>query len=241
MRILVAGPAKTGNIWLTSLLASIYDLTLLLPHQKPRRPQLPLFDEWVAAGGFPDGTVFHQHYDYSPELAAAIAAVPAQAVTIIRDPYDMFVSSYFTLQEHKDDGDRTGRRMDLLIDKPLDHPDVLAFLRLNEGGVRGNMLRAKGWLESGRAAVVRYEDLHRDPVGALDRLTASIAPVARQRLERAVEACSAETIRQRGGAKAKHVRAATVGDSKQRLTDAHLAIFRERHADLIRALGYEVR
>jgi hypothetical protein len=38
-----------------------------------------------------------------------------------------------------------------------------------------------------------------------------------------------------------NVRAATVGDSRERLTEAHLAIFRECYADQIRSLGYEVR
>ena len=39
----------------------------------------------------------------------------------------------------------------------------------------------------------------------------------------------------------RHVRSATVGESKQRLGEAHLAILREHHADVIRELGYEVR
>ena len=34
---------------------------------------------------------------------------------------------------------------------------------------------------------------------------------------------------------------AKVGDSRDRLTEAHLAIFRERYADQIHSLGYEVR
>jgi hypothetical protein len=40
---------------------------------------------------------------------------------------------------------------------------------------------------------------------------------------------------------AMHVRSGTVGESKQHLTEAHLAVFRDQYADLIRALGYEVR
>jgi hypothetical protein len=38
-----------------------------------------------------------------------------------------------------------------------------------------------------------------------------------------------------------HIRAAKVGDSQDRLKEAHLAVFRERYANLIRGLGYEVR
>jgi hypothetical protein len=48
-------------------------------------------------------------------------------------------------------------------------------------------------------------------------------------------------MRKQGGGKSKHVRAAKIGDSREKLNDEHLAIFRERYADMIRALGYEVR
>ena len=36
-------------------------------------------------------------------------------------------------------------------------------------------------------------------------------------------------------------RTAKVGDSREKLTEEHLAVFREKYADMIRALGYEVR
>jgi len=40
---------------------------------------------------------------------------------------------------------------------------------------------------------------------------------------------------------AKHVRSAKVGDSRGKLGDEHLKIFREQYGDLITALNYEVR
>ena len=40
---------------------------------------------------------------------------------------------------------------------------------------------------------------------------------------------------------AQHVRSGKVGDSKQRLSEPHLAIFRDSYADLAQSLGYEVR
>jgi len=242
VRIVIAGPPKTGNVWLKCLLATAYDLRALGPAKVPDRPDFEHFRDWVAGGGFPDGAVFHQHFDYSEQLADAIDAVPAHLVTIIRDPYDTFVSSYFTLQKYLDAGPesrRAGPRRDALKGKPLDHPDVLAFLR--EGGFRNNMLKAQAWVASGRGVVVRYEDLHRDPVATLARLTETLGPLPPERIGHAVEACSADAMRQQGGKRSTHVRAAVVGDSRRRLSDEHLAIFRDQHADLIRALGYEVR
>jgi hypothetical protein len=122
------------------------------------------------------------------------------------------------------------------VDRPLHHPDILNFLE--NGGYRGNLRKATKWLHSGRAVVLRYEDLHRDPLGALARATDQITPVAPEQITRAVEACSAENMRQRG--RGKHVRTATVGDSKNHLTEQHFRIFRELYADQIQGLGYEV-
>jgi hypothetical protein len=239
VRIIIAGPPKAGNVWLKCLLAHIYDLRPLLNRETPDRPQLHLLQEWVAAGSFPDGTIFHQHFDYSDELADLIEAVPAHAVTIIRDPYDGFVSSYFTIQQHKDDGLRSGRRTDVMVGKPLGDPDVVAYLR--NGGFRNNMRRAKEWLQSGRTLVVRYERLHSDPVTELRAITDVVQPVPDEKIAAAVEACSAENMRKMGGERSKHVRAAKVGDSREKLNEEHLTVFREKYADMIRALGYEVR
>jgi hypothetical protein len=239
VRIIIAGPPKAGNVWLKCLLGHIYDLRPLTKRETPQRPQLHLFKQWVEAGNFPDGTIFHQHYDYNPELVDLIEATPAHAVTIIRDPYDGFVSSYFTIQNHGENGRRSGRRTDVMAGKALDDPEVVAYLR--NGGFRNNMRRAKEWLESGRTAVVRYERLHTAPVEELRTVTDRIQPVPDERIAAAVEACSAENMRNMGGERSKHVRAAKVGDSRERLNDEHLAVFREKYADVIRSLGYEVR
>ncbi len=239
MRIMIAGPPKAGNVWLKCLLGQIYGLRPLARHETPPRPQFHLLKAWLEGGHFPEGTIFHQHYDYKEELADLVEAVPAHTVTIIRDPYDGFVSSYFTIQQHQDDGLRSGRRTDVMAGKALSDPDVVAYLR--NGGFRNNMRRAKEWMESGRTLVVRYERLHSDPIAELRSVTDTIQPVPEARIAAAVEACSAENMRKLGGEKSKHVRAAKVGDSREKLSEAHLAVFREKYADMIRALGYEVR
>jgi hypothetical protein len=226
-------------VWLKCLLGNIYDLRPLTTQQTPQRPQVDLLQAWLKEGNFPDGTIFHQHYDYSDELADLVDAVPAHMITIIRDPYDGFVSSYFTIQQHKDSGQRSGRRTDVIAGKSLSDPEVMEYLR--KGGFRNNMRRAKEWLESGRTQVVRYERLHSDPIEELRSVTDKIEPVPDERIAAALETCSAENMRKMGGLKSKHVRAAKVGDSREKLTDEHLAVFREKYGDMIRALGYEVR
>jgi hypothetical protein len=239
VRIIIAGPPKAGNVWLKCLLGQIYGLRPLTRNETPQRPQLDLLKTWLEEANFPDGTIFHQHYDYKEELADLIEAVPAHIVTIIRDPYDGFVSSYFTIQQHKDNGRRAGRRTDVMAGKSLSDPDVVEYLR--NGGFRNNLRRAKEWLESGRTLVVRYERLHSDPIAELRAVTDKIEPVPEERIAAALETCSAENMRQMGGPKSQHVRAAKVGDSREKLNEEHLAVFREKYADMIRALGYEVR
>ena len=239
MRILIAAPPKTGNMWMKCLLGTIYGLRWLKPPEQPAEASLAAFRSWAASDRFGEGTIYHQHYDYSEEICEIAETIPARLVTLVRNPYDAFVSSYYTLQQHHADGNQKQRRLTALMGKSLDDPAVVAFLRA--GGYRNNLQKACDWLECGRALPVRYEQLHADPVGVLARLTDAMQPVPPTAIERAVEACSAENMRQRSQGMAKHVRAARPDDARQRLSDDHYAAFRDTYSDLIERLGYEVR
>lgn len=238
MRIVISSAPKSGNRWLKCLLRQIYELEALHGREKP--PTQPEdFQAW-AADGFPDDTIFHQHCRYSAALADVIAAVPAHAVTIVRDPYDVFVSYYYWVQEqarHRP-GRGAARPKDQVAGKPLAHPDVLRFLAETFGA---NLERALGWLHGGRAVVVRYEGLKDDPLAELTRATEALTPVPRETLARAIEACRAENMRQMGRQKQWQVSGAQFGEQREGLSEAHLAIFRERYGDEIAALGYAVR
>jgi hypothetical protein len=239
VRIVIAGPPKTGNMWLKCLLGRAYGLRWLRAFETPASPELPSLRTWLADGRFPDGTIFHQHYDFAPEVADALDAVPAHLVTIVRDPYDAFVSTYHTLQQHAAENNQKGRKFTELMGKALDDSAVVEFLR--KGGYRNNLQKARDWATSGRAVVVRYEDLIRDPLAALRHVTTQIAPVGDDRLETAIEYCRADRMRERTKGGSKHVRTATVGDSVRQLTPAHLEAFREAYGDIIAELGYPVR
>ncbi len=260
MRIVIAGPPKTGNMWLKCLLGRAYGLRWLRPFETPERADLESLKSWLTSNRFPDESIYHQHYDYSPEIADAFDAVPALLVTIVRNPYDAFVSTYYTLQQHAAENNKKSRKFTEIMGKPLDDPDVVDFLR--RGGYRNNLLKARDWAASGRAVVLRYEDLNRDPFAELRRATAKIqsrdlappppCPIAMgeslevraltdDTLETAIDYCRADRMRARTKGGAKHVRAATVGDSVKRLSPAHLDAFREAYADLVEELGYQVR
>ncbi|HEU0115070.1 MAG TPA: sulfotransferase domain-containing protein [Thermomicrobiales bacterium] len=242
MRIVVVAPPRSGNHWVKCLLGRIYDL-----HWRGGdRKAITRADDYrahVAGGGFPDNSIFHQHCRFRADLADAIAATPAHLVTVVRNPYDAFLSYYHWVQvraPHDDDAgeknaDRPRSRM---VGRAVDDPEVLAFLADDYGAM---LMKANDWLHSGRALVVRFEDLNQDPVGAVQRLTDQIAPVARATIEGAVETCRIENVKQRRKQLARTVRHGKVGESKQALGPAHLEIFERNFADQIRSLGYEVR
>lgn len=246
MRIVLAGPPKTGNVWLKCLLADIYGLRPLPPKSVPlegntvkkQRVTPSAFVDWANSGKFDDGSIFHQHYQFSEEICDVAEALPAHIITIVRDPYDAFVSAYFTMQQYQPDDLRRGPLQASLIGKPIDHPDVLKFLE--QGGMSRNVQMAHDWLRSGRSKIVRYENLQRDPEGELRRLTDEVESAPLPQIVAAIESCKADTMRQKSAATAKHVRTARVGDSREHLTEAHLAIIRERYGDLIRDIGYDV-
>jgi hypothetical protein len=265
VRIVIAGPPKTGNMWLKCLLGRTYGLRWLRPFETPERADLESLKSWLAENRFPDDTIYHQHYDFSPAIADALDTVPAHIVTIVRDPYDAFVSTYYTLQQHAAEDNQKGRKFTEIMGKPLDHPEVVDFLR--QGGYRNNLLKARDWATSGRALVLRYEDLIRDPLAELRKAATAIvqnappdppSPIAMgawcplgggrgvrvpsdDTLEIAIDYCRADRMRARTKGGAKHVRTATVGDSKKHLTSAHFDAFREAYADLVEELGYQVR
>lgn len=101
--------------------------------------------------------------------------------------------------------------------------------------------RANDWTHSGRAVVARYENLHADQLSELVKVTNQIRPVDQATIERAIEACKAENMKSMSKKMSTHIRSAKVGDSKEKLSQAHFDIFRENYADLITSLGYEVR
>ncbi len=239
MRIIVASPPKAGNHWIKCLLAEIYGLTVIEGEDKGRLTA-DTIPAWVASGGFPDGSIIHIHNKFTPRLCDAIDGIPAHLVTILRDPYDAFLSMYHWQQQRSERqmDNRQGRPRQAMTGKPIDDQAVLEFIR---DGYGKTIEQGLGWLTSGRAQVVRYEDLHRDPLAALTALTGRIEYVTSERIETAIGQCRADVMRERNEKMQWHIRSGKVGVSREELTPEHLAVFRNTHAGTIRSLGYDVR
>jgi Sulfotransferase domain len=243
MRIVISSPPKMGNKWIKCLLSRVYDLQWIIGEDSPDT-NIERFDLFVSEGRFPDNTIFHQHCKYKPKICDVIDEIPAHLVTIVRDPYDAFVSMYHWIQTRTDYDRERGRvrkkerPRDAMVGKAIDDPLILEYLA---DGYGQQIQRAHEWVHSGRAIVVRYEDLHRDPVAALTRVTNQIEPVDPDRIKQAIEACSVDNMRKMSKRMSQHVRAAKVGDSRETLGEAHLEIFRDKYGELLASLGYEVR
>lgn len=236
MRILLAGPPKTGNVWMENILAEIYKLTILVPPNVPDR-SLPSFRQFLYSGTFLDNTIVHQHLEPTEELFTFCALVPCHVVTMIRHPYDMFVSLFYYVSNFREAFERAGHDAVIMADKPISHPDVVSYL---EHGFGWFLDLASEWGRRTESLIVRYEDLHRDTFGVTKAPTERILPTHDAIIWRAIEASKADVMRTRSVHLAKHIRSATVGGWATQLNEQHLTIFRQRHAHLVAALGYEV-
>jgi len=242
MRILIVAPPKTGNSWLKCLFSSVYELDWLTSDRVPGGTTLQAFAAWLSSRGFPDNAVFHHHYAYSPQLVELARAESIQLATILRDPYDMFVSGYFFAQAQADNEKRLAKPKtsgrDVMAGRAIDDPVVLDYLaeRFDK-----QLQMGIDWLESGASVVVRYEGLVDDPIAELQRATNQIQPASDEEIRAAVKTCQADALLNSRKGLRRRIRAATSGDWRNHLSPAHLEIFRDRHADRIRALGYGVR
>jgi hypothetical protein len=96
------------------------------------------------------------------------------------------------------------------------------------------------WQRSGLSIVVRYEDMWRDPVTALTKLTSQILPVGQDRILRAIEQCQIDKLRQLHDPEGKFYRRGTIGKWRTELPEEIIELFRsyEPYPRQLAALGY---
>ena len=128
MRLIVASPPKTGNIWLKNLLIGAYDLK--------QGDDQPLdtyedFVEFIKGDRFDDDTVIHLHPEPTDAYFELADSVGATTITILRNPYDVFVSLYHYVQRFKDELADIDDPLSEMIDKDLEDEATFNYLMGN--------------------------------------------------------------------------------------------------------------
>jgi hypothetical protein len=242
LRILIAATEKTGNTWLKLLLAQIYDLpTPYISENFSESEADSLGNRWVT----------HQHFLPDRPLLTWAARTQAHLLTMIRHPADILVSLYHYCCNYPDH-----YKGDVAVAAVLaaDAEERQATADLPHHVVDGELLRllqerimcdvniSISWIRSGRSSVVRYEDLRVESLKTLRALTASIAPVSRDRIAKAIEACDIQVLRDSHAVDSRFFRRALIGEWRSVLPSHILHRFakEEPFRSQLSFLGYKV-
>jgi len=237
MRVLIASPRKTGNAQLRCLLASAYGLELVGSRDAPDGSEVNAVESWF--DDFPDRGVAHTTFRHTPRLAEIAAAHHVALVAVMRHPFDLLVSIHEIAQRRSD---KKGRQPDTeepwapLAGRELDDPVVLAYLT---DGFSDEINWLKEWHDSG-TPLVRFELLEADPAAALNELATALGEIDEDVVARAVAICPGESIVRSSPVRGRRMPPVPAGTWRERLSDDHLAILRDRYGDDVRHLGYEL-
>jgi hypothetical protein len=241
-RILIAATEKTGNTWLKYLLAHIYELpTPYISQDFSEAEADSLGNRWVT----------HQHFLPERPLLDWAAKTRAHLVTMIRHPADILVSLYHYCCNYADHyKDDPGISAALVADAParretagLPHHVVDGeLLRILQERIMCDINISVSWIHSGRSSVVRYEDLRVEPLQTLSALGESIAPVPRNRVEKAIEACDIKVLRDNYAIDSRFFRRAVIGEWRTALPTHVLRRFAEEEPfrSQLSFLGYKI-
>lgn len=242
LRILIASTEKTGNTWLKLLLSHVYDLPTpyLGPDFSESEADL-LGRRWVT----------HQHFFAERRLLEWADAKRSRLLTTLRHPGDILVSLYHyccNYASHYKDDARIARAI------AADAADREVAAGQPHHVVDGELVRAVqervmcdlnisiSWIRSRRSTVVRYEDLRTDPFATLGHVTALIAPVSEDRIQRAIESCNITVLRDRDPVDSRFFRRALIGEWRSVLPHEVLRRFRDEEPfkSQLAFLGYDL-
>jgi hypothetical protein len=239
MRLLIATPRKSGNAQLRCLLASAYGLELINSRYAPDGSDFAEIAAWL--GELPERSVVHTSFRYTPQLKTLATKLGITLVAVLRHPFDLFVTIYDVAQHRADKKEpKAGAAVSWvqLAGREIDHPDVMKYLR---EGFSEEIDWLREWRASGVPAL-RFERLEADPFQALSGLTTHLGPVDDDAVEHAVANCPAEkqvrTSPVRG--RPTPIPVVPTGAWRERLSDDHVSILRDRYGDDVRQLGYEL-
>jgi hypothetical protein len=184
LKILILATAKTGNVWLRSLLAHLYGLRVIEGDAAESAFSAEIFDS------FGDGWISHKHYPFSEEILAYAKQNNIILITAFRHPGDILVSYFNFVQwiTHSQDAEIALLRQD--GDSIGQHTKYFV-----ESGMFVHHLAITHHWKAHCLACVFYEDLLENPVKVLAGLAALIQPASEEQIVRAVAACQMKYLR----------------------------------------------
>jgi len=231
LRIMIGASPRTGNNWLSHLLAEVYGLTRVFEIGGADR--LPLVRPDVPF-------LLYQHVPPSQQVLDWGESRKVTFVTVTRHPADVFLSFYHLVNDFSRTnlGGNFNKQpgVEKIVGQPLDSDSVYDFLANDFAQLYMSLY----WVLSERAISVKYEDLNRETEKTLLALTEKVHPVAVEQVRAAIEECSKEKMRTKSEFMKLNVRKGNVGDGMRALNDRHFEVLRRRLADELPVLGYEI-
>jgi hypothetical protein len=230
LRVLLAGAPKTGNMWLKHLLSTAYDLPMFDLSGKVFPVDYPTRRRFVS----------HEHLKPTPQVLEWGENLGVHFITMIRHPADMFLSLYHYMNTFvAQQGVVAKSPCQSMIGETLDSPKTLEYLR---SGFRAEYFDlSTQWIHSGRALVVRYENLHLDPEGVLLKLSAPLGELPVDQIRKAIDLCRFESLKSVAtGPMRSHYRQGRMGSWKSELPSEHRELMKKLYSDEIAFLGYSL-
>ena len=193
---IVVTHTKSGRTWLLVMISHLFHLKCGTPereivkfdnlHRHDRRVPKIYFTRWANL--------------ITPDDAAPPPALPpaTRCIFLFRDPRDIAVSYYFHLQNRSTPVERAHKGVaDAVLAKPM-----FDFVTDPAVGVPRIVALMRRWLERmadlEHAILVRYEDLHADPAGELERVMTFLGQAcSAEQIARAVEFAAFDNLKSR--------------------------------------------
>jgi hypothetical protein len=218
-------------------------LELISSRDAPEDADFREVASWL--GQLPDGSVVNTSFCYTAQLETLATKLGITLVAVLRHPFDLFVSIHEIARqrsersarsEKKERGPEVVATWQPLVGKGLDDPGVLSYLR---EGFADEIAWLREWHGSG-VPLLRFELLESDPSRALAGLATRLGPLDEDVIARAVAFCPTESLVRSSPVRGRRMPALPAGVWRERLSDDHIAILRERYSNDVARLGYEL-
>lgn len=234
MKIVIVSPPKSGAQCLRCLVATAYGLRAVDARDAPTTCDPGDILNWLQA--LPENCVTHTNLPFDPALTDASSDHGATFITIVRHPFDLFVTEREVLINRKQRANRRSRMDVDPIDERSPRPDVdrqdplIAFA--------GALKSLLDWTR-GATVVLRYEDILERPESTLAAVSRHIGPLDLDQIAHAVKLCPSEQRIFSGGNRGARMAEIAPGSWRTDIDPATLNELQRRFALSVVDLGYE--